>query len=289
MQLTLRKNLSIHCLTLLGTVLLLSCSEVREPLPSNLKPEVSAHPAGFLNKNLADFHGIFIRTIGWDLGNCQQCHGQNYSGGIAESSCLNCHTNTPEDCVVCHGGVENLTGAPPSDLDDNLEEDTRGVGAHTAHLRGGTFRIGIECRECHVVPDTYNAPGHVDSDLPAEVTFGSFARLDGALPNWDETSLSCANSYCHGNWSLSKQDSRFPNVYIADNLSGNAATPIWTEPNSVVCGSCHDLPPKGHAVYELSQCTICHSAVVNSSGQIVNKSKHINGNVNVFLQEYPVF
>ena len=38
---------------------------------------------------------------------CQQCHGSNYNGGTAQSSCYNsgCHNTPggPEACNTCHG------------------------------------------------------------------------------------------------------------------------------------------------------------------------------------------
>ena len=49
------------------------------------------------------------------------------------------------------------------------------------------------------------------------------------------------------------------------------------------CGSCHGLPPTGHVDFGgLSTCTNCHFGIVNAQGQIIDKSKHINGVKNVF-------
>ncbi len=265
------------------------CSDLNEPVESNLKPEISAHPVGWVNVNSGEFHGLFIRDIDWDLRNCQECHGVDYAGGIANSSCLPCHPKTPEDCIVCHGGVDNLTGAPPEDLEGNVVPTAHGVGAHTAHLEGDEFAAGFECHTCHAVPDSFYAPGHIGADSQAEVMFENLALADGAQPIWNSDAETCANSYCHGNWALAKEQSDFDNFYTGDEMTGNNASPVWTDPESVDCESCHNLPPTGHIPFELNVCTNCHSAVVDADGNIVDKTKHVNGQINVFGQERPIF
>lgn len=269
-------------------MLIASCSEIKEPVASNQAPAVSAHPDGWLSKPSPDFHGLSIRESGWNLSNCQQCHGTDFAGGAVNSSCLPCHPQTPEDCIVCHGGVENTTGAPPLDLDDNVAVNARGVGTHTPHIDGRILSDGVPCATCHTVPSVYDAPGHVDTDLPAEVRFTELALNDGAQPGYDANAATCSNTYCHGNWGLSKDDSRFANVYSAETMQGNKAAPVWTDPATAQCGTCHDLPPQGHVAYELNQCSICHSTV-DAGGNIVETTQHINGQVNVFGEEYPFF
>lgn len=279
----------IRILVLLVIAGSFSCSELQQ-VEGNPNPGPVVHPDGWLNRTSPNFHGAFIRETGWNLNNCQQCHGEDYAGGIANVTCLTCHRNTPEDCVVCHGRTDNQTGAPPRDLDDNIEVSSPRVGTHTAHLEEGVFQAGIECESCHLVPPFYDAPGHVDSDLPAEVTFQGLAVLYGANPMWDRTQLQCANSYCHGNWSLSRAGSQFPNLYNADQMAGNNGTPIWTDPESVVdCNACHDLPPAGHLPFTIDRCADCHRLTVDGDGNISDKTKHVNGMVNVFLEEYPMF
>ncbi len=65
-------------------------------------------------------------------------------------------------------------------------------------------------------------------------------------------------------------------------------SPIWTDPNSVVCGSCHGNPNNGnprpsgniHSGFFINDCFSCHGSVINQSGQIINKSLHVNGVIN---------
>lgn len=267
------------------------CSDLRQPSPTNSPPGLSVHPDKWLIENSPDFHGQFIRNNNWDLKACQQCHGRDYTGGIANTSCLNqaCHPSTPEDCTVCHGGVDNLTGAPPEDLDGNTTTTAPGVGAHTVHLAGDSLTVGFDCATCHVVPDSLYASGHVDSDLPAEVFFSGLALTDTANAAWDVGRVSCNNTYCHGNWSLSKEQSGNSFIYMADKIEGNAASPKWTDPATVVCGTCHNLPPNGHTPFGLTACIGCHSAVIDAEGKIIDRTKHVNGMVNVFGREFPIF
>lgn len=236
-----------------------------------------------------EFHGIFLAGIQWDLGNCQECHGTDYRGGITESSCITCHENTPEDCNVCHGASGDPTGAPPEDLTGNTSTVALGVGAHTAHLQGALLSDGVDCTACHAVPDSFASAGHIDAALPAELIFSSLALADGAQPIWNRETASCADSYCHGNWSLAREDSRSGFIYTEDTMSGSNAVPDWTDPESAACGTCHALPPNGHRPFDLSACSGCHNTVIDVSGNIIDKTKHINGSVNVFLQEFPIF
>lgn len=277
-----------HSTVILSCLLAVSCSELKDPVETNLQPELSVHPAGWLQKSSSDFHGLFLRTHNWDLDNCKSCHGENYSGGVASSTCLTCHENSPEDCNVCHGGQDNLTGAPPKDIDDNTTPQARGVGAHTAHLNGAELADGIACSTCHLVPAQFDAPGHVDSDLPAEITFAGLALTDGAQPAYNQSTARCSNSYCHGNWSLSKENSVYPWGYTEAVMSGNNSAISWTA-NEVSCSACHGLPPPGHISATLSDCGNCHVGIVDSNGEIIDKARHINGQVNLLGFEYPMF
>ncbi len=278
-----------YSIVALSGFLYIGCSDLREPLPTNPPSTLVVHPSGWLSVDSTNFHGAFIRNSGWDLTQCQQCHGTDYGGGIANVSCLTCHPKTPEDCVVCHGGVDNQTGAPPEDIDGNRDPGLPGVGAHTIHLTGGAVSSGFDCGTCHVVPTTFDVPGHVDSDLPAEVRFSGLALEDGAVPVWDGNTKTCLNTYCHGNWSLPKAESNNPSRYKDNTIDGNNASPNWTDPGTATCGSCHDLPPAGHKDNPLSSCQGCHKGVVDKDGNIIDKTKHVNGKINYKRDEYPMF
>jgi hypothetical protein len=64
----------------------------------------------------------------------------------------------------------------------------------------------------------------------------------------------------------------------------------WTGGSAeAACGTCHALPPTGHTDAEITECSACHSDVMNSNGTIKDKMRHINGKINVFGQERPFF
>jgi predicted CxxxxCH...CXXCH cytochrome family protein len=265
-------RISITIVSVFFCCFLSSCSSVKEPTPANLQPGLNVHPDGFTDNNSAEFHGLTIRTIDWDMTGCQECHGTDYSGGIANISCSGsgCHIDSPESCHTCHGDFNDSTKiAPPRDIDKNTDPGSRGVGAHTAHLAGRILSLGYDCSTCHIVPNSVYEPRHVDTDLPAEVIFSGIAVTTGAKPIWNGDRLTCADSYCHGNWSLPKAESQSNFAYAEDFMNGNNATPVWTDASTVECGS-------------------CHTGIVNSDGEIIDPGKHVDGNVNVFGQEYPM-
>ncbi|MCA9665011.1 MAG: CxxxxCH/CxxCH domain-containing protein [Myxococcales bacterium] len=163
-------------------------------------------------------------------------------------------------CSRCHGGVANA--APPLSLSGLTATTERGVGAHQSHLRTSTWHAQILCSDCHVVPKNVTDPGHIDSALPAELTFSARAKSDGAQPTWD--GLTCAGAYCHG----------------ATLSGGTYNVPIWTlvDGSQVVCGTCHGLPPtKNHP--NNTNCSMCHGAVVDANRKIINPALHIDGKV----------
>jgi len=163
-------------------------------------------------------------------------------------------------CEHCHGGMGNA--APPVAVSGLTSTTERGVGAHQAHLAASNWRAPIACTDCHLVPQQTNDVGHIDSPLPAEVVFSAIAKTDGAIPVWDNTR--CSNTYCHG----------------ATLAGGNNTEPLWTKVDGTeaACGSCHSLPPTGNHPVS-SQCSGCHSAVVNAAGAIINAALHIDGQV----------
>lgn len=236
----------------------------------NGKPDVYAHPEGWVDVDHEGFHGKALAKTGWNLVGCQSCHGGDYGGGFTGVSCLTCHSNGPQACTTCHGNfpgevAQAFNWAPPKDVSDSQETTSRGVGAHQMHVRYATLRVSLDCSECHIKPVGVGDPGHLDSDVPAEVTFGALARNEGSEPLWDAEGAQCNNVYCHGAFRFGNRDNR----------------PIWTEVGvgQAACGTCHGLPPPaetGHVQVELG-CTVCHSKVVDANGGIKDPTLHMNG------------
>jgi predicted CxxxxCH...CXXCH cytochrome family protein len=222
------------------------------------------HKDGYTNVKSENFHANYIRSISWKLSECQPCHGADYNGGRVNVSCLTCHPAAPEACTVCHGGVDNQTGAPPEDIEGNSATSSLGVGAHSIHLVGGSLSSGFSCNVCHKVPGSLVASGHVDSELPAEVMFSGLSVHDGATALWDGER--CSGSYCHGGFELGQ--------------SSNA--PVWTvvDGSQAVCGSCHGLPPiLKHP--NLTDCSLCHGMIVDAGKNIIDKNGHTDGNLQI--------
>lgn len=245
---------------------------------------ISVHKEGIKNPTSPNFHGKFIKAGNWNLEECSQCHSENYAGGLAAPTCNTCHSDPggPESCNTCHGDFADANKiAPPKDLSDNTAITAAGVGAHSAHLINTTIG-NVACENCHIVPNELTSSGHIDSTPKAEVTFHGVSGNG----TYSSTSLTCQNTYCHGNFEYSKANAPAQNqfAYIADKMTGNNFSPIWNkvDDTQAACGTCHGLPPTGHIEASISACSVCHRGVVDNEGNIIDKTKHINGQINVF-------
>ncbi|MEK6607591.1 MAG: CxxxxCH/CxxCH domain-containing protein, partial [Myxococcota bacterium] len=178
-----------------------------------------------------------------------------------------------EGCNACHGDADGekedeAAWAPPTSIAGLSVTTTRGVGAHQSHVRPEGSARPVACEACHVLPlekDSETgayvgnplAEGHIDSALPAEVTFSGLARAEDASPLWDGES--CTNVYCHG-----------------ATLAGGAATaPDWTlvDESQRQCDSCHGYPPPPPHP-EWDRCDRCHPDA-DGEGGIADASRHV--------------
>ena len=274
------------------------CSELETDIS---QPQLSGdfHKTGILDPAHPDFHGKLIRDSKWDMNECKQCHGGNYNGGLVEVSCFTCHADLggPENCATCHGSKDS--NAPPEDIDGNTSSTSPRVGAHQIHLRGGELGKKISCADCHSVPASLYTAGHVDTELPAEVPMNGFLAnlvtndpsaswynpglpLFTPDPEYNYSNNTCSNVYCHG---------YFKNGNL-DNISG------WTGPDAAACGTCHgdpsaptlfeqalpggehiQIPPGGQP------CSYCHGGTVDSNLKIIDPSKHIDGKLNILIED----
>ena len=264
------------------------CSKLNTDIPP--APQITTHKDGIKDPASPNFHGNLVRLNQWDMRPCQQCHAADYSGGIAEASCLTCHVfpKGPEACNTCHGDFSDISIiAPPRDIDKNTETDSVGVGAHVKHLYDNQRGSNIPCASCHRVPQVVYDPGHVDTDLPADIIFGELAIKNlGVNSSYNYDNATCSEVYCHGNWEFLKDSSAYQFAYTSDKITGNNVSVIWNQVDGTQaeCGSCHNLPPEGHMEAQLSYCGTCHSGIVDENGEIVDslRYKHLNGEKNVF-------
>jgi len=176
--------------------------------------------------------------------------------------------NTPSDCAGCHGGQNP---APPSAVAGQVDTSFAGVGAHQTHVMGTSLSRAVPCVECHQVPESVFDPGHVDTPLPAELTFSGVAVRYGAPITYEAGT--CQNSYCHGA------------VFFDGRLSGGTLTePNWTvvDGTQAACGSCHGLPPPlGHPAY--TDCSSCHANVRPDNFSFFDPDLHVNGITETYL------
>lgn len=231
-----------------------SCTEKAEP---------PIHPDDWTVSNSSFYKGRVLWGNGWDFQHCQSCHGKDFAGGNVDKSCYSCHEEGVEACYTCHGDYTTKMPYPPNSIFNQADSTLISVGAHKAHMESQI--AVVTCNQCHIVPQNYLDSGHLGDDNTAEITFGDLATDGGGLtPVWDRDSATCTSVYCHGAFTFGK-------------VMGNDTTTIWTLPGSVKCGDCHDLPPEGHFGIGSNQCSSCHSSVVDANGNIIDKSKHVNG------------
>ena len=243
----------------------------------------SGHPGiyAWISPDSAEYHGRIFWENGWDFSNCQQCHGLDFAGGVVESSCNTCHTSGIGSCTTCHGDKDANLAYPPNDIHNNTDSTLVSIGAHRPHME--TEIATVRCEECHLVPGDYLDEGHLGADNIAEITFGTVASDSGAIsPTWDRSDASCNTVYCHGSFSFAKSESSASWAYLYDFITGIDTLVTWTGTAELNCSSCHQLPPQGHIGENTqTQCSSCHGSMIDENGNIIDKTKHINGQIDL--------
>jgi predicted CxxxxCH...CXXCH cytochrome family protein len=233
------------------------------------------HATSWMDQASAGFHAFEANK---GLGKCQGCHAADLSGGKTGFSCGQCHdvaapvaVSWKVNCVMCHGGTGNQTGAPPKTTWGNSADAVR-VGAHATHVTVSATGPALDCSVCHVKPADALAVGHIDG-ATATVSWNGMAVANGATPAWNRATATCANTYCHG---------KFPNGNVTN-------APIWTSVGTgqAACGTCHGLPPGGtHPAVgtALTGCVTCHPATIDATGALIplaSGGKHLDGVIQV--------
>lgn len=226
------------------------------------------------------------------FGNCTTtfCHGDS-SNTSAEVGNWGTSLSASDACTVCHGTkitdttdgnaavINRAPGGSGTGVDTsgtkgtftrNVSDDPE-VGAHDGHL-GGVAAISnaIACTECHTVPGSVTTAGHIDSALPAEITFGTLAKTGGAPGGFDPVTHTCSSVYCHN-------ENYFSTAMHTN--GGSDTTPTWNDINyfgdntspltATECGRCH--------FYDGSNCKGCHSHVNADNLSFADKTLHIDG------------
>jgi len=224
----------------------------------------------------SDWVGTHKTSARADAATCKECHGENYSGGISNVSCMSatavsgfsCHVTSPvanlTGCVSCHGGS-------PSGPFGTTAPNTK--SAHAKH----TALNGIGCNTCHVNGGS-GTSGHAKAAAgggfsKAKVALSSIFTASGSnvTLGYNTTTGTCSSVSCHG----------------------GQITPPWTGSINIVagdntiCKKCHELGSaagqpqynsyfSGLHVYHVNavnaNCTDCHNI-----GALNDFQKHFSG------------
>lgn len=234
-------------------------------------PLPGAHGDQFGNPSSDGFHGkVLLASRYADMMNggegCARCHGTDFNGQGSDLSCngSGCHVKAeggPTACYTCHGDLLTKQVYPTNSP------------AHSTHISEG-----MACASCHTIPTVWTAPSHIDATPGPEVQMtDSLAALKTkgttGTPTFVSSTVSCQNVYCHGNFT-----------------NGNNAVPQWKGTQQATCGTCHGDPSTGNPLPKGSHppvetCSACHSGVVDANKNIIDKTKHGNGKLNVFGSE----
>ncbi|MEZ4402554.1 MAG: CxxxxCH/CxxCH domain-containing protein [Kofleriaceae bacterium] len=234
----------------------------------------SVHPPGWAQ---ATMHGAAFNTQGPATCATAACHGTALTGGASMVSCNGCHANWQTNCVFCHGGTQNMTGAPPASVAGLTAVSDRHVGAHTTHVVASANHPAYACSACHTTPSNALTPGHIDGDGQAEVRYASL----NSAGTYSTTTAGCGSLYCHGNGRTA------------------AGTATWTSATAMTCKSCHadgttvtgmSIEHDRHVRDKNLRCDQCHRSVVSGGGRggpgtIINAALHVDGTKQVQMAQ----
>jgi len=221
----------------------------------------SPHPPGYVAPSA---HG---QDFNRGAPDCKLCHGADLTGGAnAALGCDPCHQpGWRTNCVYCHGGTLESSGAPPTDLLGQTATTALGVGAHTAHVTR-TEHLAVPCGACHPAVTDVLSAGHTLDATPgrAEVSFVSAPRGTGSY-----TAPACSDIYCHGNGIT----------------NGSVGSFVPGAPLS--CVSCHPAATQsaGHALHTAFPCGMCHASVVSDAVTVIAPDLHVNGSIEVSMPQ----
>jgi predicted CxxxxCH...CXXCH cytochrome family protein len=181
---------------------------------------------------------------------CGDCHGSppaaHYPG-----PCTGCHAEADASGTALAGGPLHMNGRVDLGKGGSGcgtchgagEDPWPTTGAHRAHA-SPSIASPVACAECHVVPASLHAPGHLDGVVDVALTGAATAR--GARPSWD--GQRCSAVACHG----------------ARLVDAPAVVPVWRDGSgaAAACGACHGIPPSQHTPSTSCGRSTCHGAEV---------------------------
>jgi len=105
------------------------------------------HPPGWTEGASPMFHGEYLRTKDWQVGECATCHGSNFSGGTSGTSCYTCHPSFPH---VTGWAVDTSSTFHGEYIRSDSWDMRPCRSCHGDTYAGGIS--GVSCRTCHTAP-----------------------------------------------------------------------------------------------------------------------------------------
>jgi hypothetical protein len=270
---------------LLAIAVLAGCGEPRDLTTGS---PGGIHAAGYADPANPVFHGpdairFLTNQPAPDATACSTCHAPDLNGSFGPS-CNACHAAAgfatwQSNCTFCHG-VKNAAFAYASDLNQaappldvaGLSSGAR-VGAHQKHLGAGSRAVAFACATCHAVPEQATALAHLDGTATVSLRGAGQAALPADLGAYTPATQTCA-TYCHGS-----------------TLQGGSVPALAWTASDVACNTCHGLPPAtgrhasnfGPHAFMGTNCALCHLDVADTTLNVVDRTKHVNGVVDVRL------
>ena len=200
--------------------------------------------------------------------------GGLHVNGAIDTSALACNTCHGNATLVASGTQDpNVaaapTGAGAPDTFGNTTVAFNGVGVHAAHVLGTRSRP-VLCNACHTVPGTQIHKTGVAT--AGTVVLGNLSTTGGiTTAGYAGAGGTCSNVYCHGN--------------LGGGVGATNVTPTWKTGVTLVCNSCHGMPPAATSTGRFhpnhTDCGACHTGY---TGVAVNPSTHVNGAVEYTAQ-----
>ncbi len=137
--------------------------------------------------------------------------------------------------------------------------------------------ISLGCSSCHNMYATTEYAKHANYqiDIAFDPAFkaGGSATYNGTPVPGDGYN-SCSNTYCHGD-----------GTSIATGTITANTSPVWGNPGSLTCSSCHGYPPSyanstpkanSHSSHAGRSCDTCHYGTTTDGTSVTSKVNHVN-------------
>lgn len=284
---------------LCAIILIAGCSSSNDKSTSTFNPDTGKHAAGWSSPAV---HGATVKMQSNGFSACQECHADDFSGGISAVSCKSCHgVNAPHAPAPWRGGSWTHTNTNPDNASICARCHTNGSNSSvqpSPPAPAGTAPGCFNNTLCHA--QAGHASGWSDptqhgvAAKSAPTSTGGFSLCETCHDNdFSGGSAQTSCFTCHGgsgphptSWitgSYTHTTTDTGNASVCALCHANGANspiappsppaPSGTAPgcfNSTLChatptcGSCHGIPPAGTAYPNIAGNHADHTAVNTS-------------------------